>query len=249
MKRRFGVGAVVGLAAVAVARAALRRTRARQQAATANSPADVGFMLAIHAALRRDLERLRRASHTQPVTPNVVEGWQLFRRELEVHHRAEDEDLWPRLRSRLTNSHDRATLDAMYDEHRKIPDRLEDVAATLEAGDSAEAVEELGRVLVDHLDHEERDALPLVVAQLSGHEWHEFLMFERVKRPARERVEFLTWVLDDAPPQHADAVLRELPPPGRLVYRLILRRLYDRRSLWNSDGAARVEPRPATTPS
>jgi Hemerythrin HHE cation binding domain len=249
MKKRWLVRALVALVVVVAARTVVRRGRARQQEETANGPADVGFMLAMHAALRRDVERLRRASRTQRVTPEVVAGWELFRRELDVHHRAEDDDLWPRLRSRLTDSGDQATVGAMYDEHREIPSRLQRVAATLEAGDSAEAVDELARVLLHHLDHEECDALPLVTAHLSEQEWHQFLMFERSKRAPRQRVEFLTWVLDEAPPRHADAVLRELPPPGRLVYRLVLRRLHDRRNLWNTDTAAPFAPRHATTAS
>ena len=50
-------------------------------------------------------------------------------------------------------------------------------------------------------------------------------MTERRRRPPRQRVEFLTWVLDHADPVVAEPVLREIPPAGQFVYRNILRRL------------------------
>jgi hypothetical protein len=233
MSRQVAVGAFVCVAAAVVGGTVARRSWARQQAARAEQPPDVGFMLAVHAALRRDVERLRRAAGT-PVAAKVREGWELFRRELEVHHRAEDDDLWPTLRSRLTDPTDLATVDAMYHEHRQLPGRLERVAGTLGTSDSPQSVEGLAGVLLHHLDHEEREALPLVPLHLTGQEWHDFLMLERSKRRPRERPEFLTWILDDAPLQHAEAVLRELPPPGRVAYRVVLRQVYDRRRLWAS---------------
>jgi hypothetical protein len=234
MSRRVVVGAFVGVAAAVVGSTVARQSWTRQQAARAEQQPDVGFMLALHAALLRDVERLRRAAGTPRLSAEVREGWELFRRELEVHHRAEDDDLWPRLRSRLTDPTDLATVDAMYQEHRQLPGLLERVADALGTRESSQAVEDLAGVLLHHLGHEERDALPLVPIHLSGQEWHDFLMLERSKRPPRERPEFLTWVLDDAPRRHAEAVLRELPLPGRVAYRVVLRRVYDRRGLWTS---------------
>ena len=43
----------------------------------------------------------------------------------------------------------------------------------------------------------------------------------------RERPEFLAWILDDAGEQDAAAVLAEMPPPARLVYRRVLRPRHD----------------------
>src|SRR5215475_9233417 len=64
-----------------------------------DAPADVGFMRALHTALRRDLSRLRDVagqldgSAGAPAT--VLAGWDAFRAQLDNHHRAEDDDLWP----------------------------------------------------------------------------------------------------------------------------------------------------------
>ena len=74
--------------------------------------------------------------------------------------------------------------------------------------------------------------LPLVASYLSDAEWHGFMFAARAKRAPRERVEFLTWVLDDATAEDSTVVLREVPAPGRLVYRLFLRKRYDRSGPW-----------------
>ena len=50
--------------------------------------------------------------------------------------------------------------------------------------------------------------------------------------------EFLTWVLDDAGEQDAAAVLTELPPPARLVYRWVLRPRYDAQHRWQIPSTA-----------
>jgi hypothetical protein len=125
----------------------------------------------------------------------------------------------------------------MYREHAQIPGVLAAVGAAIEKG-AMPNIDRLADLVLDHLRHEERDALPLVVAHLTDAEWHEFLDTERRQRRPPERVEFLTWVLDDADPAVAEPVLREIPPAGQFVYRHVLRRLYDRRSLWGGVGTA-----------
>jgi hypothetical protein len=74
--------------------------------------------------------------------------------------------------------------------------------------------------------------LPLVERHLSQAQWHAFLVKERGRRKPRERPEFLTWVLDDASEADEQAVLSELPPPGRLVYRRILHPRYEAQHRW-----------------
>jgi hypothetical protein len=98
-------------------------------------------------------------------------------------------------------------------------------------------VERLSTVARDHLEHEEREVLPLLERHLARAEWRAFLLTERGRRPPRERPEFLTWILDDARDQDATAVLAELPPPARLVYRRILRPRYQAQH--RSKGAGR----------
>jgi hypothetical protein len=219
----------------------LRTARDRDETSPVDRPADVGFMLAIHAAFRRDLERLDRWwGAGRPTSSGVHEGFQLFRRELESHHLAEDEDLWPILRSRLQDPADRATVDAMYDEHSRLPRVLDAVDVAVAIGGGRDVVDDLTGAVLHHLDHEEQAVLPLITKHLSALEWRRFLLAERRRHQLRRRSEFLMWVLDDATAGDAEPVMRELPAPARFVYRAVLRRMHRRRHLWPSHLAPAV---------
>jgi iron-sulfur cluster repair protein YtfE (RIC family) len=215
----------------------VRRRRRRAQARDDDRPADLGFMRAIHAGLRRDAARLQ-ALAPQLERGNgrpgaVPKGWTTFRQTLQVHHAAEDDDLWPMLRSHLTRAEDLRQLDLMVAEHRGLTAAIQGVDAALASGVGVTtAAQELGNVLGDHLDHEEQQVFPLLERHLSRGEWRRFLLTERRRRSARERPEFLTWVLDDASDQDTAAVLAELPRPAHLVYRRLLRPRYQAQRRW-----------------
>ena len=215
----------------------VRRRRRRAQARDDDRPADLGFMWAIHAGLRRDAARLQ-ALAPQLERGNggpraVPKGWTTFRQTLQVHHAAEDDDLWPVLRSHLTETEDLHQLDLMVAEHRGLTAAIQAVDAALASGVGVTtAAQELGNVLGDHLDHEEQQVFPLLERHLSRGEWRRFLLTERRRRSARERPEFLTWVLDNASDQDTAAVLAELPRPAHLVYRRVLRPRYEAQRRW-----------------
>ena len=130
----------------------------------------------------------------------------------------EDEDLWPALRRHLETTEDQGEVDRMIDEHRDLLAAIEAVDLALdEGGNPDQGLAGLGHALRDHLDHEERRVLPLLQHHMSRAEWQAFLRTERRRTPLRDRPDFLGWVLDEASPQDTNAVLSELPPPGRLV--------------------------------
>jgi hypothetical protein len=216
---------------------AARERRRRAQARDDDRPADLGFMRAIHAGLRRDAARLQ-ALAPQLERGNgglgaVPKGWTTFRQTLQVHHAAEDDDLWPVLRSHLTETEDLHQLDLMVAEHRGLTAAIQAVDAALANGVGVTtAAQELGNVLGNHLDHEEQQVFPLLERHLSRGEWRRFLLTERRRRSARERPEFLTWVLDNASDEDAAAVLAELPRPAHLVYRRVLRPRYEAQRRW-----------------
>ena len=221
---------------VVVAVAVVNRLRPRHGASQPEGPADVAFMRALHAALRRDLARLRdvagRLDGAMP-PPTVLAGWDEFRTELENHHAAEDEDLWPVLRGELSDAGELATVDAMVEEHRQLPAALALVDATVRGGgELGPPVAALSEVLLGHLAHEEREVLPLVERHLGAAQWRAFLRQERARRSPRELPEFLTWILDEASEQDAAAVLNEMPRPVRLVYRRALKPRYDAQHRW-----------------
>ena len=240
---RRGPWILAAIVGAGLAAGAAARLRARRASGEADAPAEVGFMRALHAALRRDLSRLRDAaaqidsSAGAPAT--VLAGWDTFRAELDNHHQAEDDDLWPVLRRELSDPGELASVDAMVEEHKHIEPALAGVDAALRGGgELAAPVETLSTVVLDHLAHDEREVLPLIEQHMTRAQWRAFMVKERNKRPPRERPEFLTWVLDDAGEQDAAAVLTELPPPARLVYRWVLRPRYNAQHRWQIPSAA-----------
>jgi len=149
-------------------------------------------MRALHAALRRDLSRLREAAGqlqgSSGVPPTVLAGWDTFQAQLASHHAAEDDDLWPVLRRELSDPSELASVDAMVTEHHLLPPALAGVDSALRGGGELVApVERLGNVLLGHLAHEERDVLPLIEKHLTQAQWRAFLHQERSRRPARDR--------------------------------------------------------------
>jgi len=167
------------------------------------------------------------------VAGDVPKGWATFRQTLQVHHAAEDDDLWPVLRSHLTDDEDVHQLDLMVEEHRGLTAAIGAVDAALTSGVGVTtAVRELGEILRGHLDHEEQRVFPLLERHLSRREWRGFLLTERRRRSPRERPEFLAWVLDDASDEDAAAVMTELPRPAHLVYRWLLRPRYVAQRRW-----------------
>ena len=105
--------------------------------------ADLTIMLAAHDAFRRDLARLARAAASADLSDparrrSVAAGWELFKRELHIHHTAEDELIWPALRPRLVHSeHALSVLDAMEEEHERIDPLLAAVDAAFTQRDAA----------------------------------------------------------------------------------------------------------------
>ena len=97
--------------------------------------ADLTIMLAAHDAFRRDLTRLARTAATADLADpakrqSVAAGWELFKRQLHLHHTAEDDIVWPVLRPRLAHSeHALSVLDAMEEEHGRIDPLLAAVDA------------------------------------------------------------------------------------------------------------------------
>jgi iron-sulfur cluster repair protein YtfE (RIC family) len=185
-------------------------------------------MLAMHDALRRDLARLESAASDRNggvahVSAQWAEAWAELRARLDRHHVAEDEDLWPVLRRQLAAPDDQRRVDRMVEEHRDLSAaiaKLDDAVA--DGADVASALGALAGGLRDHLADEEEHVLPLLEGHLSRAQWRAFLLTERQKTPVRERPEFMGWVLHDADEADTRAVLAEIPPPGRLVYRYII---------------------------
>jgi Hemerythrin HHE cation binding domain len=203
------------IVAAAIAIGVIGRSR-RQAQRRDSSRADTGFMRAMHAAFRRDLARL---------DDGEIERWDNFRIQLDLHHRAEDDDLWPMLRGTIDDD----LLDSMVGEHAAIPPVLTAVDDAITRHQPAEAaLTELRQLVLAHLENEETAVLPLIERRLTHGQWREWLLLERSKRPRGAQLDFLAWLLDGASPEDRRAVLAEFPPVGRLAYQRIVAPIYRR---------------------
>jgi hypothetical protein len=210
--------------------------------------ADLTIMIAAHDAFRRDLTSLARAAQapdrdTPDRQRSVAAGWELFKRQLHLHHTAEDDLIWPALRERLGHSANAlSVLDEMQAEHERIDPLLAAVdegfaaaagpAGQPDADGLAGAVGELAATLTGHLAHEEKDGLPLIGVALTAGEWRTAGFKIARRNGLASGGEMFSWMLSSAAPGQARAVARQLPPPVRVLYKAVWKPRFDKTRRW-----------------
>ena len=197
---------------------------------------DFTMMYVAHDAFSRDLRRLSAACERGDETaPSVLAGWEMFKKQLSIHHTAEDVALWPALREKVTFPEEFAVLDEMEIEHAQLEPLLERLDKALAAHDTANALETT-RVLTDaltgHMRHEESQALPLVEARLGERGWQAFGRHFRKTQGLSGGAEFFPWLLDSAPDATRARVLSMFPAPVRFLYRSVWAPRYQRTMHW-----------------
>ena len=211
--------------------------------------ADLTIMIAAHSAFRRDLVSLVQATqgpdrHSPDRQRSVAAGWELFKRQLHVHHTAEDDLIWPVLRERLGHSANAlSVLDAMESEHGRIDPMLAAVdhgfasaAGSVDgypgADGLADAVDTLVATLTGHLAHEEKDGLPLIGVALTAAEWRG-VGFKIARRNGLSAGgEMFSWMLSSATPDEARTITRQLPPPARVLYKAAWKPRFEKTKRW-----------------
>lgn len=204
---------------------------------------DMTWMYAMHAALRRELERIARVTARPDDDPKHVlrtaAGWEMFKSYLNVHHTTEDDVLWPPMREALADdSGGMALLDAMEAEHSAIDPLLAAIDTALADRDSGPQrlgglTDALATALRGHLDHEEAEGLALIDATVTEEQWQTFGV-EHGKRIGGDVQRYLPWVLDGASPEVSATLLRPLPPPVLSAYRDEWQPAYAKLSLWSA---------------
>jgi hypothetical protein len=207
----------------------------QQQSAGSRLP-EWMIMYVLHDAFRRDLAEME-ASAASPAA--VRARWDVFRDQLEFHHTAEDEVMWPPVRARLDGDPDGlALMDAMEDEHRLIDPLLAAVDEALADGGGqsglATALSRLHGTLASHLAHEEADALPLITRVMTtagvAAIFKELGRIGGLRSGLRRGAVMFPWALSGASPQTQAQVIGYLPPPARLLYRAVWLPRYRRRA-------------------
>jgi hypothetical protein len=222
--------------------AALPQLRLPGQAAAHEGPIDMTMMYLMHHAFRRDLDAFAGAVPRTPVEDRrawraMARRWELFSTTLHHHHHGEDTGLWPLLVERA-NASERATLQAMEDEHAEIDPLLAGAAAgfarlsehpDVDARAAlsvrvAAARESLGR----HLRHEETEAIALVQRVMTRSDWESVDAHFKESLPFGLLVKAVPWVLHQVPSEVRLQVFSETGLAHRLLW-LLTRRGFARR--------------------
>lgn len=166
-----------------------------------------------HAAIRRDLGRF--AAALERFEPGdrahaaaLAQMYDRFDTELTHHHESEDQIIWPYLERSLP---DPALLSQLGTEHEHLAAALRGARTALHrltedptaqaAGTARAAVAELQAVAEVHFDHEERELDPLL-EQADPAGWQQVQRQLQRSRSPRELGWMLSWVRDDASPEH-----------------------------------------------
>lgn len=216
-----------------------------RQAHTAEGPHDQTGMYVMHHALRRDFARFADAVESTPVAAHEVwtaleRRWVAMADVLHHHHSAEDAELWPLLQQHAEATGDEADLRLLADmeaEHAHIDPALanvRDAFASMSRHPCADHRNALGirlgaahELLLAHLAHEEKHALPMLQRTLSEEENKAFEKAIEKRYPMRLIPFTLSWVMDELPVDARDRLLESTPPGYGLLLRIVRRR-YER---------------------
>lgn len=195
-------------------------------------------MVVIHRIFRRGFPRLaelarRVPGHDTEWAGAVAKHAEFLLNGLHHHHTAEDEYLWPRLLDRTQPN--ALLVTRMEDQHAVVATHVARIRQLLpgwraapSGSEPADALDDLGVALAEHLDEEEAEILPLVRAHITVAEWQELGDAAFARFSNAEKLIALGQMLDVASPEEAAGFLATLPLPIRMMWRVLGRRRYTR---------------------
>ena len=201
--------------------------------AKAASP-DVHEMVVIHRVFRREFTAIPRLLRGVPDgdldrAHIVGDHLRLILAGLHMHHTGEDEVLWPLLLERAQPSAD--LVRTMQEQHQRVDRYADQVVPLLESWSSAPSairgehlarlVESFAEALVEHLDLEEREILPLVWRHLSVAEWDSLGEHGKDSMSSRQLPLLFGAILEDASAEERRRMLAHLPAPLRVGMRSV----------------------------
>ncbi|NEK58721.1 hemerythrin domain-containing protein [Geodermatophilus sabuli] len=178
----------------------------------------------IHAAVRRDLDRLdaalgQVADGDRTRARDLERAFANLRRELTHHHEGEDTHIWPMA---ATVGIDRGLLEAMESEHSAMADALAETAGAMTAfaasGSAADAatarasVVRTRAVVERHLSHEETELEPELSRHFETPAW-KAVEKKLSRQPPGVAGRFFAWVTDGMSDEHRAFLRRTVPSP------------------------------------
>ncbi len=206
---------------------------------TSATAPDTHEMVVIHRAFRRESQLLGELITAVPDGNTnraavLCRHFAWYQAGLTNHHLGEDELLWPLLRQRARM--DAEIVVRMERQHGRVADTLTDVLGVLPAWQASAAADRrdelisvLGahrRVLIEHLDDEEAQLLPLAARHLTGSEWAALGEHFVATTPKAQLLIFLGGVLEETTVDERAAVLGAMPLVARFAWRIVGRHRY-----------------------
>ncbi len=155
---------------------------------------------------------------------------------LHHHHGSEDDLVWPKLMERARPEAE--LISRMQEQHHRVADLLSEANGLLGswratahqsvAARLAEVTEQLSGALDEHLAEEESQVLPLIERHMSVAEWHQVGERGFAETPKDRLLFFLGALFEETTPAEQAGFLGQLPWVGRLAFRLVGRRRYQR---------------------
>jgi iron-sulfur cluster repair protein YtfE (RIC family) len=203
---------------------------------------DMDVMRILHTAFRRDGVRLEQATErygTQDADAHeaLLIGWHGMSSSLHHHHTIEDSHIWPVIRAKTDGTPEAEILDAMEAEHSEIDPAIERIEWAFADPDAsvdavAASIDAFLGLLRTHLDHEERDAFPLIRRFITKPEWDALNKSAMKELSLSEIAGLGPWLVDGATPNDVRTVLNELPPPVRVLHRYWWNPRYQKTRRW-----------------
>ena len=183
---------------------------------------------AIHAAVRRDLDRLEAAVRVledgdRDRVAQLLRAWQNLHDQLVEHHEKEDELIWPALQGLGI---DPVLLGEMESEHGAMREALESLDEQMkrlggstsaeDASSAADSVAAVREVVERHLSHEEVELEPQMLQHKESAEWKAVEKQLRAGSPVHGGRMF-AWLLDGASPEIVTYLRSVIPGPVLLL--------------------------------
>lgn len=185
----------------------------------------------VHAAVRRDLDRLTEALDglsvgDRPGAERIGRAWHFLDGQLTHHHHSEEELFWPALRDLGVRADLVGDLDGEHDLMVEAMGFTRAAISALAADPTAEHLREarsaigtLRGTIETHFVHEERDLEPIAAEVADSPRMKQASAAVRKTQPLPSAAAYLAWLLDDADPSARAYVERQAPKP--VLYLLI----------------------------
>ncbi len=206
---------------------------------SSTSPIEVRDMGIIHQTFRRAFEESARLIRESPApSPGRVtflaDHIDFGLTMLEHHHEGEDTILYPLLVERVPDH--AARTEQIDHEHQVVKGAIDRAisasaawrrAPTRENAEGlAASLDALNESLLPHLDNEEREIVPLAAVTVTQKEWDSLAKHGIAAIPGNKRLIAFGMILEPLNPTDQAYMLSNLPPPVKVLYRVVGRRAW-----------------------